>query len=201
MIVVDVETTGLDPAWHSIVSIGAVDFADPTRQFYRECRVWEGAQISPEALAVNGFTVEQVTDPARSSLQEVMAEFIVFCEKAENRTLAGENPSFDRDFLRAAAERSNLSWQSGHRVLDLHSFSWLHMVKAGRVPPVKNGRTALSADETHMYCGLPPEPKPHNGLTGAKMEAESFSRLMYGRGLLEEYQHHPIPLHLVRVPL
>ena len=38
MIVLDIETTGTDPRFHSIASIGAVDFDEPERgEFYEEC--------------------------------------------------------------------------------------------------------------------------------------------------------------------
>src|SRR4051812_32241086 len=65
MLVVDVEASGIDPQKHSIVSVGALDIANPTNRFYMECRVWEGAHIMPDALAVNGFTKEQITDPTK----------------------------------------------------------------------------------------------------------------------------------------
>ena len=45
MIVIDIETTGLDPRKHSIVSIGAIDLSNPKRQFYVENQIWEGAEI------------------------------------------------------------------------------------------------------------------------------------------------------------
>ena len=48
MIIIDVETTGLDPKKYSIVSIGAVDFKKPMRTFYEECRIWDGAEVSEE---------------------------------------------------------------------------------------------------------------------------------------------------------
>ncbi len=53
MIAIDVEASGIDYDMHSIVSVGTIDFADPTRQFYDECRIWDGAHIMEEALAVN----------------------------------------------------------------------------------------------------------------------------------------------------
>src|SRR3990167_7054515 len=62
MIVLDIEATGVEPKKHSIVSIGALDLANPTNRFYMECRVWDGAHIMDEALGVNGFTRQQVPD-------------------------------------------------------------------------------------------------------------------------------------------
>ena len=42
MIVLDTESTGLNPLTDSILSIGAIDLNDPTNQFYDECRIWDG---------------------------------------------------------------------------------------------------------------------------------------------------------------
>ena len=193
MIVVDVETTGTDPDRHSIVSIGAIEFEHPERQFYRECRAWDGAQVEEEALAVNGFSLTHITDPALPSLEKAIAEFIAWCKDAGERTLGGHNTSFDRDFLQASADRYNLAWHFGHRILDLHSFAWMHMVRAGVTPPTRGGRSGLSSDAILVYTGLPEAPKPHQGMVGAKMEAEAFCRLSLGRSLLDEFKHHPMP--------
>ncbi len=200
MIVVDVETTGTDPARHAIISIGAIDLAQPARQFYRECRIWDGAQVQDEALAVNGFTHEQITDPARDSQEEVMGAFVAFCRDIDDRTLAGHNTSFDRSFLQAAVDRCNLAWHFGYRVLDLHSFAWMHMAKSGHDIPSRGGRSDLSGDVIRQYVGLPTEPKPHHGLAGAKGEAEAFSRLIYGKGLLDEFAMYDVPEHFRGVP-
>ena len=66
MIIVDVESSGVDPVKHSLLSIGAIDFLNPKNQFYGECRVWDGAHIMDEALAVNGFTKEQITNKKKT---------------------------------------------------------------------------------------------------------------------------------------
>ena len=67
MIVLDVEASGTEAHKHSIVSLGALDFMNPTNRFYEECRVWEGAHIMDEALVVNGFTKEQIHQALRES--------------------------------------------------------------------------------------------------------------------------------------
>ena len=38
MIILDIETTGVNPEKHAIVSVGAVDFLNPSRTFYEECK-------------------------------------------------------------------------------------------------------------------------------------------------------------------
>ncbi len=37
---------------------------------------------------------------------------------------------------------------------------------------------------------------PHNALTDAKLTAECFSRIVYGKNLLEEFKKFPIPEYL-----
>ena len=55
MIVIDVEASGTNYENHSMVSLGALDFDNPDRRFYKECRMWEGAHYMEDALAVCGF--------------------------------------------------------------------------------------------------------------------------------------------------
>src|SRR3989337_858319 len=106
MLIVDVEASGTEPLKHSIVSVGALDLANPTNRFYEECRVWDGAHIMDEALAVNGFSREQVTDASKPSEADLTHAFLRWSEGVEERTFAGQNVSFDRDFLKEAAERA-----------------------------------------------------------------------------------------------
>ncbi len=196
MIVVDVETTGVNFSRNSIVSIGAVDFFKPENQFYEECRIWEGAEISEEALKINGFTKEQITNPDKQSLEEAVKKFINWAENIKDKTFAGENPSFDRDFLKNSISRCGINYLVGHRTIDLHSLCYSNYLKRKLIPPMKNGRTDLNTNKILQYVGLPEEPNPHNALTGAKMEAEAFSRLIYGRGLLKEFEKFQIPDYL-----
>ncbi len=193
MLVVDVEASGTEYQTHSIVSIGAVDFSDPSRQFYDECRVWEGAHIMEGALAVNGFTEEEITDPMKKTEAEIVRAFLAWAHEADERTLAGQNVSFDRDFLRAAAARAGADWDLAYRTVDTHTLAYMHMVGRGLSVPVTKHRSALDLDAILRYCGIPDEPLPHNALTGALSHAEVISRLLYGRKLLPEFAAFPIP--------
>jgi DNA polymerase III epsilon subunit-like protein len=177
------------------VSIGAIDFADPTNRFYGECRIWDGAHIMDGALEVNGFTEAEITDPNKPSEAELVAQFMDWTETLSDRTLAGQNVSFDRDALRAAADRADINWNLAYRTLDTHTMCWMHMVKRGLTPPIdtEHKRSAMDLDYILNYCGIPEEPNPHNALTGALCHAEVISRLLYDKPLLPEFTEYQIP--------
>jgi DNA polymerase III epsilon subunit-like protein len=194
MLVLDVESSGTEAHKHSIVSIGALDFSNPSNRLYEECRVWDGAHIMDEALAVNGFTKEQITDPSKQSEGELVHRFLDWSEGLAERTFVGQNVSFDRDFVKYAAERAGRTvWPFAFRTIDTHTLCYMHMVRRGLQPPVVNRRSALDLDAVLNYCGIPREPEPHNALTGALSHAEVTSRLLYGRKLLPEFEQFPIP--------
>ena len=196
MLIVDVEASGVEYRTHSIVSVGALDFANPRNRFYEECRVWDGAHVMDEALAVNGFTKEQVIDAKKQSEADLIHAFLDWSDGVAERTLAAQNVSFDRDFLKAAAERAgHTEWPFSYRTIDTHTLAYMHMVTRGLQPPVDSVKkhSALDLDATLEYCGIPSEPAPHNALTGALSHAEVISRLLYGRKLLPEFDEFEIP--------
>jgi DNA polymerase III epsilon subunit-like protein len=193
MIIVDVESSGIDQNKCSLLSVGAIDFDTPQRRFYEECRIWEGANVDPDALNVNGFTREQITDPNKQTDKELIEKFLKWVETVGEWTIAGQNPSFDRDFLMQTAYRYHLNWPLAHRTLDLHSMAYMHMLKRGIQPPSTKNRSALNLDSITKYCGLDFERKKHNALEDALLEAECFSRIMYNKKLLPEFDKHEIP--------
>jgi DNA polymerase III epsilon subunit-like protein len=192
MIVVDVETTGLDPQAHSLVSIGAVDFSNPSDRFYKECRIWEGAHVMPEALAINGFSDEQIRDQSKVSEEELVKSFLEWIENKSERTLAGQNPHVDLGFIYAAAHRNHLNITLAYRLIDLHSITYFHMIAQGKTPPEKNNHSGVNSDFIMQYVGIPTEPKPHIGINGAIWEAEALHRLFYKKPLLDQFKQYPI---------
>lgn len=194
MLVIDVEASGTEAHKHSIVSVGALDFANPTNRFYEECRVWDGAHIMDEALKVNGFTKEQITDPAKQSEADLIHRFMEWADGLEERTFAGQNVSFDRDFIKYGSERAgHTDWPFAYRTVDTHTLCYMHMINRGMKVPTMKRRSALDLDAVLNYCGIPEEPNPHNALTGALSHAEVISRLLYGRKMLPEFDEYQIP--------
>jgi DNA polymerase III subunit epsilon len=116
-IVLDTETTGLEPAeGHRVIEIGCVELLHrrPTgRHWHRYLK--PGRDVDPGALAVHGITNEFLaTQPV---FAEVAAEFLAFVEGAE---LVIHNAAFDVGFLDAelAAAGIDCTIAGRCRVLD-----------------------------------------------------------------------------------
>lgn len=193
MIIVDTELSGLDEEKDSLVSIGAIDLSNPENQFYGECKIWEGAHINEDALAVNGFTKEQVKDPSKQSDEQLVKAFIDWAILCDEHTFGGQNPYLDMLFIKNAARRYHLNWSFPHRTIDQHSLCFMHITRKGITPPVFNHRTDLNSDKIMEYVGIPTEPHPHKAINGAKQSAEAISRLLYDKKLLPEFEKYPIP--------
>jgi DNA polymerase III epsilon subunit-like protein len=197
MVVLDIETTGLNPFKNSIVEIGALDFNNPSNQFYQKCRVFEGAEIDPVALKINGYDDSQLLDFTRKSLEELIISFIDWINKIDDRTIEGHNVDFDINFLKETIKRYNIDFNFGFRKVDQHSLIYAHHLKFKKKLSLKKNLSNLGGDKIMEYVGLPTEPKPHTGINGAKFEAEAISRLIFGKRLLEEFNEFEIPGYLI----
>lgn len=193
MIIVDVESSGVDSRKNSLVSIGAIDFDNPKNEFYAECRIFDGAHVEKEALAVNGFTKKQITDPSKKTDKEIVVDFLAWVTTCKEHTIAGQNPSFDRDFIQETCFRYHLDWPLAHRVIDLHSICYFHMLRRDLPPPTKNNRSDLNLDAIVKYVGVDFNRGSHNALEDAKLEGEAFSRLIREESLFDEFKKFPVP--------
>lgn len=193
MIVLDVETTGLNPEKNSLVSIGALDFHNPEDRFYEECRIWEGAEVSREALEINGYSREEIADPAKKSESDIVLNFLDWLRDKQDITVAGQNVYMDIQFVEAATRRAGSAERLPKRIFEQHALVMYHMMKRGLTPPVKDRKSALDSDAIMAYVGLPAEPKPHVAINGAVWEYEALYRLIYDKPGLDEFVEHPVP--------
>ncbi|HEY4512594.1 MAG TPA: 3'-5' exonuclease [Candidatus Paceibacterota bacterium] len=194
MIIVDVETTGVEPSKHSVVSIGAVDFDNAERKFSIECSAFAGAHADNEALQIIGMTRELIFDSSKPSEAQAIQKFIEWMKEAKDHTIAGQNCYFDLEFLLAATHRAHLNISLPKRIVDLHSVVWLHMMKREMSPPIDpiHRRSNINSDFICDYVGIPREVGPHIGINGALWETEAFSRIFYDKSLLSEFKQYKI---------
>lgn len=194
-IVFDCETTGLSPKECSIVSIGGIDIASGD-VFYEECQVHDNVSIVPQALVVNGFTNQQIHDKSKKYPEDILKDFEKFCKDHHAIFTAGFNVGFDINFL------YNIDHEFGNdgivpKTYDLMEISLNELIKNNAVFPLlekeKIPNKYPKLDEALGYFGIPPEPHPHNGLNGAKLEAELYVLLKFGEHLLPNFKELAVP--------
>ena len=52
MLIIDIETSGTDVRTHGLVSIGAIEFENPTNTFYGECYLPKNKKIDKVQIAL-----------------------------------------------------------------------------------------------------------------------------------------------------
>ncbi len=117
--VIDVETAGLNAQTDALLEIAAITlkmdddgFLQPDKQYHSHIKPFEGANINPESLKVNGIDID---DPKRNAIPEEIAITDMFkvvrkavkeagCQRA---VIVAHNATFDQAFLQAAVKRIN----------------------------------------------------------------------------------------------
>lgn len=182
ILVVDLETTDLNAKTGSILQFGAVWISGGEGEVELDCRIWDGARIDPEALRVNGCSDSRCRNPALMTESEAVLQFFQWIflttrDALQPFMLAGLNPSFDRAFLMQAwlrAGRTMKSFPIKHRTIDLHTLAVAYALGSDCMIPSHG----LYTDEIYAVLDMPPEPKPHTAITGARMEADALHKLL-----------------------
>jgi len=206
MIIVDIETSGLlDPYNIGIWQIGALEFNDPSNIFLEEARIDDSDQIMEEALKVTGKTEQQLRDKTKQSQKQLLENFFKWAADIESKLFVAYNTPFDYGFLSIKAKKYNLRFPFSWRTLDLHVIAFDKYFQLNKEFPIQNGESILNLARVMELCGIKDtriqlsggevvrEGSPHNALEDAKLEAECLSRILYGKSLLKEFEHFPIP--------
>ncbi|HEX8642706.1 MAG TPA: 3'-5' exonuclease [Allosphingosinicella sp.] len=177
---VDVETTGLDPAFHEMISIGMIYTDLEGVEIGRiDLRIMppHPERIEAGARAVNGF------DPALWRRQGAIDEGeAVRRIRAFHDAMRGDrtviftayNVWFDQAFLTAMLRRQGSEWRDlyHYQVLDIPSMAWAMGWR-------QLGGTSLAA-----ALGIPDEtrvPTEHTGITGAAFNVSIYRALLARR--------------------
>lgn len=175
LIIVDIETTGLNRLKSGVCSIGAVDF-NSEKSFYAECRISRKCTIDDMAIKINGFTLDSIYDeskPTEEVAYKMFEEWALSIYK--NPILGGENiGNFDALFLNRLYEQANnqdvsflMNWPFRHRFLDLHSIVFFLTGKS------------MSLKNSCEYFSIKTEEIIHNALAGAEKCKEVLKHI-YG---------------------
>lgn len=196
----DLETTGLDEQRCGILEIGAC-WLHSGESFFRECRPLLTAKIEPAALAVNGWQVQRMSEPALLPEEHAVSEFLGWVRGFQmpfrhKIQIAAWNAHFDHRHLCAGMDRAGYEPQHrpfAHRLIDVHSVLAADQMRAklkvrGRIVAAPSltilGNEVANCDEGSKLLNLPPESKPHNALAGANQVRAMLRRLLGDLGAM-----------------
>ncbi|HLK26407.1 MAG TPA: DNA polymerase III subunit epsilon [Caulobacteraceae bacterium] len=169
-IVLDTETTGLDPrGGHRLVEIACVELEDylPTgRTFHRY--IHPERPVDPEAVRVHGLTTAFLADKPIFADADVCEALVAFIGDA---TVIAHNAAFDREFVNQELARVGLPGVPESRWLDTLAMA------AQRFPGVHNSLDALCK---RFRLSLNERDK-HGALIDARLLAAVYLELRGGR--------------------
>ncbi|UCD20887.1 MAG: 3'-5' exonuclease [archaeon] len=206
MICVDIETSGTGYNRAGILEIGAVDLENPKNIFREKARLSDEDGIFNKTNLVDprkvteilGMTEEEMRDPKKQSEKEMLEHFAEWIKTVRIKNFVCQNPQFDYSFFWAKFEKYGLEVPFYHRCMDIDTMALMKYFEV-------HGKFLTNKDYTDMglrhileFVGMSeyPKRKTHNALEDAKLEAECFSRLMYGKNLFEEFNKFQIPDYL-----
>jgi DNA polymerase III epsilon subunit-like protein len=147
-VVIDTETTGLDPKTHEMLSIGAIVMIDNviTETIQIKIRA-DISKADPEALRVNGYSDRR--------WKYAVSSFRAFCQirdffyKHQDGILVGHNVQFDIKFVRALSYR----WQSDDNGMILIPYPYMDTMDLARSALVPYGLKSVSLDNICEFLG------------------------------------------------
>ena len=177
---VDTETGGLDPARHSLLSLGFVlGDAGEVRHSLELFLKHDTYVVDGPAMKVNRIDLAKHHGAAMDGTT-MMAVLDVFLDqyfpcKNEPIYLVGHNVAFDRDFLEAFWKSQGRAFapRFSHRLIDTHSLA-AGLRDAGKLPLENLSSTALFA---HFGIEVP-EDKRHTALGDALATFELYWKLV-----------------------
>ncbi|VVC73771.1 Ribonuclease T [Aquicella lusitana] len=162
-VVIDVETSGLNPATDALLEIAAVLLKmDEGGKFHRQQTVayhvepFQGARLEQEALEINGI---DPFSPLRLAIPESQALYRIFAavrkqleETACYRAvLVGHNAWFDLNFILAATKRAGIRYHPFHTftTFDTASLSALTLGETVLARAARRARVSFDIQQAH----------------------------------------------------
>jgi ribonuclease T len=162
-VVVDVETSGLNPATDALLEIAAVTLTmDAQGKLMRDKTIayhvepFAGARLEKEALEITGI---DPTYPLRFAIPEAQALYRIFSQVKETlektecyrAVLVGQNAWFDLSFLLAAVKRSGLRYNPFHTftTFDTASLSAIALGETVLARSMRRARLTFDVSQAH----------------------------------------------------
>ena len=196
MIVLDIETSGVNSGENGIWQIGAFDIENPNNCFLEEARIDESDSIQEEALLVTGKSREELLDKNKQSQKDLLVKFFGWCKNVNIKNCLCQNPQFDLGFVTLKARKYGLELPFHHRAFDLHSMAQMKYYLIKKEFLFKENHSDMGLKNILEFCGILDPRGAHNALEDCRLTGECFSRIIYKKNIFPEYSKFPIPEYL-----
>ncbi|MEK6906528.1 MAG: 3'-5' exonuclease [Nanoarchaeota archaeon] len=200
MIVLDIETSGVDKVRCGIWQVGAINLENPKDYFLEESRIDDEDIISvageKSPLEVIGKSEEYLRNFEKQSQKQLLINFFNWVEKQPVRNFLCQNPQFDVAFLDIKSRKYGLKMPFHYRSFDLHSIAQTKYYELNKKFLVKENHSDMGLSNILKFCGIEDKRGAHNALEDCKLTGECFSRLVYEKSLFREYSSFKIPVYL-----
>ena len=213
MIILDIESSGIDTGRCGIWQIGAIELENTENYFLQEGRIDDEDVIEESALKVIGKTERELRDKKKQPQEQLILNFLNWGKGIKEKIITGQNIGWDLNFLQNKCLKyeimNDFREVAGQRGVDLHTAAQIRYHEINKKYFLKDkGSSNMNLSNVLDFCGIPDERikmkdgnlseveregKHHNALDDCKLEGECFSRLMFGENLFQEYKQFPVP--------
>ncbi|MBU3906932.1 MAG: 3'-5' exonuclease [Nanoarchaeota archaeon] len=199
MIVLDIETSGMDKVRCGVWQIGALEFENPKNYFLQEAKIDDEDKIinsgKKPVLEIIGKTEEELRDKKKQPQKQLLENFFKWIEerRVSMKNFLCQNPQFDVGFLEMKSDKYGLKIPFHYRVFDLHSIAQKSYHDLYGEFLIKDEHSDMGLTSILRFVGMEDNRKVHNALEDCKLTGECFSRLIYGKNLFPEYAKYDIP--------
>ncbi len=169
--VTDLETTGLAAGYHEIIEVGLCLLSPSDLRTVAELSVkvkpLHPRRLDWVAAQINGYRAADWREAL--DLETAMERY---AELTQGAVFAAHNARFDWSFLNQAFATTGIGHGLERRYLDTMWLAW------DKFSP--HGLARRSLQEVARFLGLPPEPKIHRAINGARLAAEILRRVADG---------------------
>jgi len=210
MIVVDIESSGLDSGKCGIWQIGAIELENQKNYFLEEGRIDDEDEVTEGALKVTGKIEKELRDKKKQSQKQLILNYLKWVAPIKEKLFMGQNVGWDISFIQNKCLRYDIMDKfreaQSQRSFDLHTLAQDRYRQInGFYFLDEKGKSKMNLSAILELCGLPDDRinmtgsevvkqgKSHNALEDCKLTGECFYRLIRGEKLFSEYSNYKIP--------
>ncbi len=180
LVVLDTETTGLDPQKAqiltidgTIVEIKSEEWIEHETRFHGQIELMDWATVSEKAMETNGIELSNWKGDKEKRVVYDLVQWVRTTSGDGYRILSGWNVGFDRKFLEAAFMRAGFDWT---RAFSFKHLDGMQLVRwatfSGAIPQLENDKLETVAKHLGVW-----QAGAHDSSIDVRMTVDSIKKL------------------------